>query len=414
MIFKNLKSTNDTFVWIWLPGKINPIVVGQISKEDGIYSFHYGQSYLENTEAIALSPLELPLRSGNFIPEGIHNIHSCLRDAAPDAWGRRLIDYQYSAMNPNELDYMLLSGSNRIGALDFQASSTEYKSREIKNIHLEDFIKVAELIEKNQPIAAELAPLLMRGTSIGGARPKAIIYDDHTGFIAKFGLSTDTYNIIKAEYISMRLAKLAGINVAEVKLHSIVDKNVLLVKRFDRYHVENGIARRLMLSGLSLLGLNEMEARYASYMDLADMIRHKFVEHKQNLQELYKRLVFNVLIGNTGDHARNTSAFWDGKALTLTPAYDICPQMRVGQIATQAMAINGIEGNYSTLRNVLSISESFQISPSDAENLIEKMLADIEGLWTKVCEEADLQVTEREMLWGKIVFNAFCFQGWKE
>lgn len=413
MISKKLESANSAYVWIWLPGKTNPVVVGQILKEGEIYSFHYGRSYLENPEAIPLSPLELPLHAGQFLPEGINRIHSCLRDAAPDAWGRRLIDYQYYSLNPNELDYMLLSGSNRIGALDFQGSSVEFISREVNQVYLEDFIKIKEQIENNQPISEELTPLLLRGTSIGGARPKALIYDDHTGYIAKFELSTDSYNMIKAEYLAMRLAKLIGIHVAEVTLQSVLGKNVLLVKRFDRYKVQNGMARHLMLSGLSLLGLNEMEARYASYKDFADVIRQKFSTPKISLQELYRRLIFNVLIGNTDDHARNTSAFWDGKTLVLSPAYDLCPQMRIGQTATQAMAINGIEGNYSTLKNVLSISESFQISSNDARNLIEKMISDIEQFWIEVCEEASLTVNERKRLWGSAIFNEFCFQAWK-
>jgi serine/threonine-protein kinase HipA len=413
MISKTIESANQAFVWVWLPGDVNPVVSGKISKEGDFYTFHYGRSYLENTKAIALSPVELPLKSEKFVPKGLNTIHSCLRDASPDAWGRRLIEYQYSAINPNELDYMLLSGSNRIGALDFQSSSLDYFPREIQNIHLEELLTVAELIDKNQPLSEHLASLLVRGTSIGGARPKALIYDDHQGYIAKFGLSSDLYDIIKSEYVGMRLAKLIGIEVAEVKLHSVMNKNVLLIKRFDRYPVENGIARRLMLSGLSLLELNEMEARYANYPDLADLIRQKFIDPKRYLRELYRRLIFNVLIGNTDDHARNISAFWDGKNLSLTPAYDLCPQMRFGQIATQAMAINGVEGNYSTLINVLSICEYFQMDSIEAKNMIQTIVSDIEKYWIQVCEEANMNTQERERLWKNIIFNPFCFQGWK-
>lgn len=413
MISNNMASASQAFVWVWLPGHINPVVAGKISKEGELYSFHYGRSYLENIQAIPLSPIELPLKSEKFIPQGLNNIHSCLRDASPDAWGRRLIEYQYSAINPNELDYMLLSGSNRIGALDFQSSSLEYIPREIQNIHLEELLTAAEMIDKNQPISEHLASLLIRGTNIGGARPKALVYDDHEEYIAKFGLSTDPYDMIKSEYIGMRLAKLIGIEVAELKLHSVLNKNVLLVKRFDRRQADNGTARRLMLSGLSILELNEMEARYANYPDFADIIRQKFTEPKRYLKELYQRLIFNVLIGNTDDHARNISAFWDGKNLSLTPAYDLCPQMRFGQIATQAMGINGVEGNYSTLMNVLSICEYFQMDSVEAKDMIQKIITNIEKYWIMVCEEADMSTKEQERLWKNIIFNPFCFQGWK-
>lgn len=411
-MISKVKSADNAFVWIWLPGKDFPVVAGHIIRQNEKYDFNYGRSYLEQEQAISLSPFELSLKPGRFTPEGLNVIHSCLRDAAPDAWGRRLIDYQYQTFNANELDYMLLSGSERIGALDFQASSLEYVPREISNIKLENFLQLTEWVEKNQPLPLELEPLLLRGTSIGGARPKAMIFDDHTGFIAKFGLSTDVYDVIKAEYIAMRLAKQVGLEVSEVKLRTVLGKNVLLVKRFDRVLINNLITRRLMLSGLSILGLNEMEARYASYRDFADIIRQQFFEPKTDLLELYKRLIFNVLIGNTDDHARNFSAFWDGKALKLTPAYDLCPQPRAGQIATQAMAIDGIEGNFSTLTNVLSVSESFQISKDNAREIIEEMLSSIRKNWVTICEEADLTIIERNRLWENVILNPFCFQAW--
>jgi serine/threonine-protein kinase HipA len=115
-------NASQAFVWIWLPQETQPIVAGKINLIEGKYHFVYGRSYLEHQQAISLSPIELPLQRGTFEPEGLNDIHACLRDAAPDAWGRRVIDYEYPSLNPNELDYMLLSGSNRIGA--FQQSST--------------------------------------------------------------------------------------------------------------------------------------------------------------------------------------------------------------------------------------------------------------------------------------------------
>lgn len=413
MISKNIQSAEKAFVWVWLPGKVDPIVCGQLKKESDKYSFIYGRSYLENNQAIPLSPFELPVQSGIFMPQGLNVIHSCLRDAAPDAWGRRLIDYQYINLNANELDYMLLSGSNRIGALDFQNSNSDYIPREINNIKLEDFLQATTQIENHQPLPVVLEPLLLRGTSIGGARPKAIIQDENEEYIAKFGLSTDLNDFIKGEFIAMKLASLIGLTVSEVKLRTVLGKHILLVKRFDRVPTSSGNARRIMLSGLSLLGLNEMEARYASYQELANVIRQQFTEPKLNLLELYQRLIFNVLIGNTDDHARNISAFWDGKILTLTPAYDLTPQLRTGQIATQAMALDGIEGNYSTLVNVLSISDSFQIPKSQAHDLIENMIMNIEKHWRNVCEEADLSGIEQERMWQKIIFNPFAFQNWR-
>ena len=124
----------------------------------------------------------------------------------------------------------------------------------------------------------------------------------------------------------MRLAKLVGLNVAAVKLKRALGKDALLVERFDREKARQGWLRKPIVSALTLFALDEMMAMYASYQDLADIIRHRFINSTEALRELYGRIVFNILCGNTDDHARNHAAFWDGKSLTLTPAYDICPR----------------------------------------------------------------------------------------
>ena len=406
-------NVTDAFVWIWLPGSTLPVVAGRIEKHGPLHHFTYGRSYRERDDAIALSPFELPLQPGSFEPVGMNTIHSCLRDAAPDAWGRRVVGYKYPDLAADELDYLLLSGSDRIGALDFQVSATEYVPRESDHPTLDDLLQAAELLEANRPLPPELERALLRGTSIGGARPKALIDHDGKHFIAKFSSTNDVYPVVKAEYISMRLATLAGLSTAKVSLASSLGKDVLMVERFDRVDAATGKARRLMLSGLSLLELNEMEARYASYSDLADRIRQRFAEPQTTLVELFKRLVFNVLVGNTDDHARNHSAFWDGRHLRLTPAYDICPQLRTGQEATQAMDIGGTAGNAATLANVLSVCGKFQLPESDARIIIEQLIATVEDNWGKVCDEADLAVIERDRLWGQALLNPYCLQDWE-
>lgn len=400
----------QAFVWIWLPQQTAPICAGRIRLVNDLYQFKYSKKYLLAKNAIPLSALELPLVDKTFIPSGLQVINSCLRDAAPDAWGRRVINNEFNILDATEIDYMLLSGSNRIGALDFQTSDTEYVPRVNHHATLQELMSAAEYVEKNLPIPQNLQAVLLHGTSIGGARPKALISNGADGveYIAKFSSSTDFYNVIKSEYVTMTLAKLAGINVANVSLTSVLKKDVLMVERFDREN--SGQCRKLMLSALSILGLSGIEARYASYTDFAEVIRHKFTNSKTNLLELYKRLVFNILVGNTDDHARNHAAFWDGKNLTLTPAYDICPLPRAGYEATQAMAINGKEGNLSKLSNVLSICEDFQLSTPEAQNIIDAMVECIRNNWDDVCDKAQLSVVEKSQLWEKSILNPFCFQ----
>jgi len=169
---------------------------------------------------------------GTFEPEGLNEIHSCLRDAAPDAWGQRVIHYKYPYLSLSELDYMLLSGSHRIGALYFQQSSTDYKARESSLPQLQDLLQAAQLIEAGKPLPPELDHALLHGSSVGGARPKALMSDSHTQYIAKFSSSTDYYDVVKAEYIAMKQAQMASIDVAEVQLEQSTGK--VWVKRFDR------------------------------------------------------------------------------------------------------------------------------------------------------------------------------------
>ncbi|SFU21834.1 HipA domain-containing protein [Mesorhizobium sp. YR577] len=141
----------------------------------------------------------------------------------------------------------------------------------------------------------------------------------------------------------MRLAVLVGLRVAPVRLVGTAGKDVLLIQRFDRSPGEGGWLRKGMVSAFTLFGLDELMARYASYQDLAEIIRHRFETPRATLHELFGRLVFNILCGNTDDHAGNHAAFWDGTTLMLTPAYDICPQGRAGNEAGQAMLITGEE-----------------------------------------------------------------------
>ncbi len=149
--------------------------------------------------------------------------------------------------------------------------------------------------------------------------------------------------MVKAEFIAISLAALAGLNVTPVQLVRAMNLDVLLIRRFDLKHTEDGWTRYAMVSALTLLGLDECLAARASYQVLADIIWARFCEPTNTLRELFARMTFNILVGNTNDHARNHAAFWVGEELALTPAYDICPQSRVGREASQAMPIHGRE-----------------------------------------------------------------------
>ncbi len=307
-------EAQQAFVWTWLPGAADPVVAGRLDRAGELITFTYGRSYLAREDRIALYLPELPLRRGPISPLA-GDVVGCIADAAPDAWGRRVILNRRAgrdALDTTDLSlltYLLESGSNRIGALDFQASASDYVPRQAGHATLAELAESAERVERGIPLSPALDQALLHGTSVGGARPKALLSDGTRQLIAKFSSTTDTYPVVKGEFAAMELAQLAGLNVASVRLTRALGRDVLLIDRFDR--PADG-SRRAMVSALTILGLDEVAARYASYADLAQRIRTRFTDPIPTLRELFSRITFNILTGNNDDHARNHAAFWDG------------------------------------------------------------------------------------------------------
>lgn len=408
----------EAFVWMWLPGATEPVVAGRLDQDGGRLTYTYGASYRRRKSAIPIYEPELPLQEGIIAPISGLSMASCIRDGSPDAWGRRVIINRQTGRKPDdagvteisELTFLLQSGSDRIGALDFQASGTEYVPRLAAQASLDELMEAAARIEKGIPLTPALDQAINHGTSIGGARPKALIDDGAKKFIAKFSAANDTYSVVKAEFIAMKLAAACRINVASVSITRVAHKDVLLIERFDRTRTEDGWTRHAMVSALTMLGLDEMMARYASYEDLAELIRHRFTEPKETLKELYGRICFNVLCGNTDDHARNHAAFWDGKMLKLTPAYDICPQGRTGNEATQAMLIKG-NRRASTLATLLAAAPDYHLKEAQAAALIEHQITTIAQFWKEVCDEADVSPIDRKLFAGRQFLNIYALEG---
>lgn len=416
-----ITSSRRAYVWIWLPGETFPVAAGLVERDDqDRYRFTYGRRYLARQDAMSLFPGELILQPGSQEqPDGA--LPSCLRDAAPDAWGRRVIINRLTGQKGasadgvefNELVYLMETGSDRIGALDFQQSPTDYLPRESQAATLDQLQEASAYVEAGEPLPPVLDQAIQHGSSIGGARPKALLDDCDRKLVAKFSSSTDLYSVVKAEFVAMRLAKLAGLNVAPVKMARSLGKDVLLVERFDRVKVADGWSRRIVLSALTLLGLDEMMARYASYEDLAHRIRAEFDQPEQTLRELLGRIVFNVLCGNTDDHARNHAAFWDGESYQLTPAYDICPQSRTGGEATQAMLLYGQERR-SQLVHCIAAAERLGLSQAQAREVINHQIAIFHDSWDAVCDEVEMSRIDRNLLWGRQFLNPFAFEGYTE
>jgi serine/threonine-protein kinase HipA len=412
-----MTSEREAFVWVWLPGATEPVVAGRLDAHGVLVSFNYGRSYLAREDAMPLYLPELPLAAGAIQPRGALTIAGCIDDAGPDAWGMRvimdrLLGRSAHDADPAEIDplaYLLHSGSDRVGALDFQRSPTEYVPRE-SPASLEDLLDAADHVDRRQALPVQLRDALLHGSSIGGARPKALVEGGTSKLIVKFSSSSDVYPVVEGEYIAMELARRVGMDVAPVRLERVLGRSVLLIDRFDRERTEQGWARRIIISALTMLELHELQARHATYYDLAEIIRARFAAPKATLRELFQRIVFSVLVGNTDDHARNHAAFWDGTQLRMTPAFDICPQLRSGRESNQAMAI-GPGMRASQLVACVASAHIYGLTTPEAREVIDHQVDVIVKEWGDVCDHAELATVDRRAFWGRQFLNAYAFEG---
>lgn len=411
-----ISDPRQAFVWIWLPGADRPVVAGRLDRvpDSQVLSFIYAGSYLRRAEAIPLYLPELPLGRGPIFPAP-GEVAGCIADAGPDSWGQRVILNRRGDDPTVDLDllvFLLESNSDRTGALDFQQSADTYEPRGVPHATVADLSRLAESasrVESGEPLSPDLDAALFHGTSIGGARPKALVADEGRSLIAKFSAADDVYSYPRAEFLAMELARRSGIEVANVDITAVQGKDVLLGERFDR----PGGGRRLgMVSALTILGLSEMTARYASYAALADQIRARFTRPAETLRELFARITFNILCSNTDDHARNHSAFWDGQSLTLTPAYDICPQRRAGNVTRQLMAIGRDGYRDSQLIGCVERASTYLLSESEARELIDHQIDVIEGQWDEVCDLAGLSTVERSGFRRRQFLNPYALEGY--
>lgn len=408
MIFE--PGHQDAYVWIWLPGATEPVICGRVACGENIpeaaHRFIYGRSYRELDAAIALIPHGLPLRAGE--QSSRRGLHGVLRDAAPDAWGRRVLMYRLqmaverAEAELTEIDYLLARTSGP-GALHFQTSENEYQLKTYSPANLEQLLSAAEAVEQGKPLPPELEQALLRGTSIGGARPKALMEDEDNHLaIAKFSSTTDVHPMVRLEALGLSLARVAGIETINSRLLSVINKDVLLIKRFD--YDSARAQRRHFFSALTALELDEMEARYASYPDLADYLRRYAEFPVEQCHELFRRMLFNIMIGNTDDHARNHALFWDGHFVRLTPAYDLCVIPRNSLEFSLAMEV-GEKGKRATLGNALSDCGRFGLSKEEASEMADGMEETIREHWQAVCDEAKITSQLADQLWERVVLS---------
>lgn len=388
-----------TFVFIQLPTTGEVVVAGRYELElnptGHVGHFTYGRSYLARADRIALDPIHLPLREGTVRTALNRGLFGALRDAAPDFWGRVIIERAHSP--GNELDYLLASSDTRVGALSFgqtpEPPDLDYTSG-VPLEHLEraaDFAaSVEEGIVGDQPEIMLDPALLDPSSGVGGARPKTVVVDaDGQLWIAKFPARSDRWNNAAAEATYLGLAQECGIRVPENRILELGGRSILLVRRFDQ---APGLVRRPFLSAHSLLGLDDSVTDRTgwSYVDLSHVLRRIGIKPEDDSRELYRRAVFNALTSNIDDHPRNHAVIWDGGGWRLSPAYDMTPSVGKAQderlLAMEVGTIPGVEPRWANRGNLISSAPHFGFSEGEAQALISELKEIVTSRWRAVLE----------------------------
>ena len=413
-------SATECFVYITLPGETSPVTAGKFvlnknARGDALGQFVYRGKYLEDARAVEIDPIELKLSKRTYETALLGGVFGALRDAGPDYWGRRVIEKHAGKAKLGELDYLLESPDDRAGALGF-GLNTEPPAplrKFNRTIDLEKLQGLADALVKdelpNDPQAQQVQDLMLLGTSMGGARPKAVVQDDDALWVAKFNRDDDRWNNTRVEHAMLRLARECGLTTAESKIETVGGKDVLLVKRFDREKTHKAYARARMVSGLTMLRSDEApEARQNwSYIILVEELRRIVEEPKRDAKELFRRICFNALISNIDDHPRNHAIIAKEKNWKLSPAYDLTPSTPVSQEHRDLALDCGDRGRYANAKNILSQHARFLLERAEAEKIVNEMRVQVEATWYETLRASGVTEKDAETIRGAFVYPGF-------
>jgi serine/threonine-protein kinase HipA len=259
--------------------------------------------------------------------------------------------------------------------------------------------------------AEQVQKLMLLGTSMGGARPKAVVEDDEGLWIAKFNRPDDPWNNARVEHAMLNLARSCGISVAESKVVQVARRDVLLIKRFDRESTKAGYLRYRMVSSLTLLRADENVQDRAkwSYVLLAEELRRVCAEPRKAAAELFRRMCFNALISNTDDHPRNHAILAKERTWKLSPAYDIAPSRHVSLEHRDLAMTVGDFGRYANAQNLLSQCNRFLLGRSEAEGIVAQLETQVSNNWYKVARKSNVTERDCEAIKGAFAYPGFSF-----
>jgi serine/threonine-protein kinase HipA len=412
-------GAEECFVYITLPGAVSAVTAGRFAIENDprnpLGRFVYGRSYLENSAAVDIDPVELKLAAITYETMQMNGVFGALRDSGPDFWGRRIIEKRAGIPKLREIDYLLESPDDRAGALGFGLNRVPPASRRKFNraIELERLQELAEALVRdevpNDPNTEQAQALLLLGTSMGGARPKAVIESKGELWMAKFSRYDDRWNYPRVEHAMLELARQCGIDAAESRIVSVAGKDVLLVRRFDRQRTPAGYTRARMISALTALRADDAPTARDrwSYLVLAEELRRIVSEPKADARELFRRICFNALISNTDDHPRNHAFIAFDRKWRLSPAYDLIPLPTISQDRRDLAMECGRHGRFANATNILSEHPRFLLEREEAEKIVYATQEQVEKTWYGTALQCGVSAKDAETIRGAFAYPGF-------
>lgn len=404
----------DIYIYAHWKGLEEPQLIGVLSallaKGKKAFSFEYDKVWLKSKQQMLLDP-DIQFFSGPQYPNNKENFGVFL-DSMPDTWGKTLMKRREAQRakeaneTPNtlyEIDFLLgVYDESRMGALRFKTdkegafldNSQHSPTPPWSSIReLQEAARNLENDDANEEIKKWIAILMAPGSSLGGARPKANVLDENGElWIAKFPAKNDTIDKAAWEFLAYRLALKAGIEMAPSKIEKIIGPyKTFFTKRFDREHGK----RIHFASAMTMTGNNEDTIRDnpASYLELAEFIQNNGAMVNDNLEQLWRRIVFNIAISNTDDHLRNHGFILTDQGWILSPAYDLNPS-----IDKYGLALNiDMDNNALDYDLAKSVGEFFRLDNQQMDEIIKEVLS-VVSTWQKVAEEIGISYKERDLM----------------
>ena len=394
----------DFEVHIDLDGRTRQIGLARSNRVRGTETilFEYDDAWLDDPARFSLEPA-LALSRGAFAPPAGLTTFGSIGDSTPDTWGRRLMQRSERRLAQREgrtvrtlteSDYLLgVADETRLGALRFRWVGDDTFQAPIQTgvpaiVELGRLLQITERILLDEETDEDLQLIFAPGSSLGGARPKASVVDQHGHLsIAKFPKETDDYSIETWEEIALRLAEDAGIVTPTHKLVDVAGKKVMLSRRFDR----NGAVRIPFLSAMAMMGAKDGER--GSYPEIVDVLAEHGAQGKTDAQALYRRVVFNVMISNVDDHLRNHGFLWSGKSgWSLSPAYDLNPVP--ADVKARVLSTNiDLDESTCSIDLLEEASEYFALTQVQARTII-KEVATVTATWRETARDVGARPAE--------------------